>query len=317
MPFSNQDARLCMALSDLAYETDEGLLRKALAEDWTGDGRRLPKPPIELLETLNESVPLGSLFKSDKVFSTDTQAFFARSAGTHYIAFRGSEANFNDWLTDFAIDQDAEQLADGDRVHQGFYKALNGPVASAKIGSWLKAAEGQPLFVTGHSLGGALAALLIALHAARVTDCYTFGQPRLGGLNPAKGERIHRIINKADVVPRVPFDLVKALKDITGDVLHGGLAGLANDLTGIVSHDRLVTKLNYVHIGTAYVFGEDGSLTKNGENAYLEVIKASIRSDAKKLLKALRPGGHFGYSGNLISDHFRGQYVASLSGLKD
>ncbi len=76
------------------------------------------------------------------------------------------------------------------------------------------------LFVTGHSLGGALAAVYGAmLHynaETEITDrlaaIYTFGQPRVGDQNFAnyanqklKGH-YNRVVYCNDIVPRVPFD---------------------------------------------------------------------------------------------------------------
>jgi pimeloyl-ACP methyl ester carboxylesterase len=76
------------------------------------------------------------------------------------------------------------------------------------------------LFVTGHSLGGALAAVYGAmLHynaETEITDrlaaIYTFGQPRVGDQNFANyaNEKLkghyNRVVYCNDIVPRVPFD---------------------------------------------------------------------------------------------------------------
>lgn len=76
------------------------------------------------------------------------------------------------------------------------------------------------LYITGHSLGGALAVLYAAmLHytgqtevASKIKAVYTFGQPRVGDLNFAtyfkqKLEgRYFRVVYCNDLVPRVPFD---------------------------------------------------------------------------------------------------------------
>jgi hypothetical protein len=76
------------------------------------------------------------------------------------------------------------------------------------------------LFVTGHSLGGALAALYGAMlyynEETEITNnlaaIYTFGQPRVGNKAFADyahgklGCRYKRVVYCNDIVPRVPFD---------------------------------------------------------------------------------------------------------------
>lgn len=76
------------------------------------------------------------------------------------------------------------------------------------------------LFITGHSLGGALAALYATMLnytgetevASKIGAVYTFGQPRVGDADFAEyaaehlAGRYFRVVYCNDVVPRVPFD---------------------------------------------------------------------------------------------------------------
>ncbi|KAL2620142.1 hypothetical protein R1flu_000347 [Riccia fluitans] len=76
------------------------------------------------------------------------------------------------------------------------------------------------LYVTGHSLGGALANLYTTLLffnkeeevTSRLGAVYTFGQPRLGGdeycnfISSRLGSKYKRIVYGSDLVPRVPSD---------------------------------------------------------------------------------------------------------------
>ncbi len=74
--------------------------------------------------------------------------------------------------------------------------------------------ENDKLYVTGHSLGGALG-YLAAYFIQRdlpvsVSGLYTFGAPRLldsgiaGNLNSLKPFHVYRYVKAADIVPRVP-----------------------------------------------------------------------------------------------------------------
>lgn len=71
--------------------------------------------------------------------------------------------------------------------------------------------------VTGHSLGGSLAALIGTCFTAMgpaiqpASAIYTFGQPRIGLYDFCNtyarllGNKLVRFINKQDLVPRVPI----------------------------------------------------------------------------------------------------------------
>ena len=133
------------------------------------------------------------------------------------VAFRGTEKKVSDWLTDARAVPTVQGTI---KVHTGFLEAFTiktdskGKTAKDRMQAILNLAEAKdendnplPLFITGHSLGGALALLATRLIASNVNGaCYTFGAPRIA--NYAYFERVktpvYRIVNSSDVVPNVP-----------------------------------------------------------------------------------------------------------------
>jgi len=136
------------------------------------------------------------------------------------VAFRGS-ADVRDWLTDF----DAERVkAEEGEVHEGFHEAIKS-IAGKLIVSVMAAVHPESveggtmtvgdcaLFVTGHSLGGAMALLgaqLLRRAGFAIEAVMTFGGPRVGDAAWAAdydarlGGRTWRVVNGEDIVPRVP-----------------------------------------------------------------------------------------------------------------
>jgi hypothetical protein len=159
----------------------------------------------------------------------NTQVYVAQDDRSIVVAFRGSEApttldGLKDWLltnannylilptgragTDFAA------AGVGARFHRGFLEALEkvwGPLLGA-VDEAQKAKE-RPLWITGHSLGGALA-LLAAWRFQRqfmaVQEVITFGAPMVGNeaASQAFGRefpgKIFRYVDLEDVVPHLP-----------------------------------------------------------------------------------------------------------------
>ena len=132
------------------------------------------------------------------------------------IAFRGSETgvkpatNLIDWLNDVTFFKTKYR---GTRVHRGFVRALEAvwPILEKNV---KKRSVHRKVWLTGHSLGGALAQLAgYALQKAgqAVEGVVTFGSPRVGGgqwkddltkmgLRP----KIELWINGKDPVARLP-----------------------------------------------------------------------------------------------------------------
>jgi len=144
---------------------------------------------------------------------TDTNAFLAANSEALLLAFRGTDPQKTiDWFIDFNALQEHADFP-GAKVHKGFEDALNS--VWPQIAPALTARGNRTLWITGHSLGGALAELAAAKSAlianVPVQGIYTFGQPRVGDeafarhTQDALGARAYRFINNRDIVPRVPF----------------------------------------------------------------------------------------------------------------
>ncbi len=117
-----------------------------------------------------EIIQLDSLTKS---------GFIARNDDVAVIAFRGTDTQF-DWIAN----GDFQQLADLDgprHVHSGFGNAYR--LFADQIQDYLKVHQLKHVWVTGHSLGGAMAACCAyELHkqGQSITGVVTFGQTRIG-----------------------------------------------------------------------------------------------------------------------------------------
>lgn len=142
-----------------------------------------------------------------------TQCLVAADAESILVCFRGTEADRpEDWIADLDFD-----LVDGPLggcVHEGFYDALScvWHLLDKEVGR-LQDDSRRSLWVTGHSLGAALAALAVArwCEAGRpVSGLYTFGQPRTGDCTFTRNfdfdfrPHAFRIVNNLDVVTRTP-----------------------------------------------------------------------------------------------------------------
>jgi triacylglycerol lipase len=142
-----------------------------------------------------------------------TQAFIVGDDQKIILAFRGTEPDkLEDWATDFKIRMTS---GPGGDVHRGFARALNFIWGDVEDAVEELRDNRQTLWITGHSLGAALATLATASLKFRenpviVNGLYTFGQPRLGSerfadnFNTVFKSRAFRFVNNNDLVSRVP-----------------------------------------------------------------------------------------------------------------
>ncbi len=136
-----------------------------------------------------------------------TQAYLASNERFAVLAFRGTEKDGRDILTD--IDIRFRKDKSGAKIADGFSRAY--ALVEKQIADAVGALDPNlPLYLTGHSLGGALA-VIASIHITpsdRIAACYTYGCPRVG--NAEFTEQlwkipVYRQVHSSDIVPHVPF----------------------------------------------------------------------------------------------------------------
>ena len=179
--------------------------RRALGKEWLSG--LLQDRGFQLLDVIDIANTQGFLCKRD----------VQQEPAYVVLAFRGTEKDVADWLTDASC----IPVVDGEtKVHEGFLQAFtvasdgDGNTVEGKVRDVLRMPSAQddtggslPLFITGHSLGGALALLATKLVARDVDGaCYTFGAPRVANYEYFAQVKtpVYRIVNSSDLVPRVP-----------------------------------------------------------------------------------------------------------------
>ena len=170
----------------------------------TGSVDQRAKESTELLKVCLDSAG----FELVRTFNQgDTQAFLAKreSDRVAVLSFRGTEAN--SW-TDIKTDLNARfyKGEGGVKVHSGFIGAFRH--VKDDVRKAVDNLDGYSLYITGHSLGGALAIIAAKeLEKDRLAACYTYGSPRVGGEEFGESIKapVYRVVNAADGVPRVPL----------------------------------------------------------------------------------------------------------------
>ena len=171
----------------------------------------------KLLESQLEKLGIRLVKTFDK---GGTQAILVENKEFLVIVFRSTEATN---MRDIKSDMDAVLIPaeEGGRVHSGFDRAFS--VVHTDIQETLDKASyaKKPLFITGHSLGGALATIAARrlTHKGDIAACYTYGAPRVGNIEWVAGIRnpVYRVVNAVDGITMIPpsGSFIALLSDIS------------------------------------------------------------------------------------------------------
>jgi hypothetical protein len=191
--YSDRMAWVLASMAQLAYQKfeNEGKEKELLLETMKGGGFKWIRG-----------------FVSKK---TDTQAFLVVKNDKSYavLAFRGTEPTK---LTDVLTDARASLAsAIAGRVHQGFMNAYQS--IEKDVEREIANLKDIPIYITGHSLGAALATLATQcleqnlVFRDQIAACYTFGSPRVGNKEFDRELKsvVYRVINTTDIVTIIPL----------------------------------------------------------------------------------------------------------------
>ena len=290
--YSDRTAFICACLSELVYlkfnepiinSSNKDLVNKVSKLVDSAKVSSLSKL-IDLLSYDNEEEKeklkkeLGSLnLKIEKLFDkSGTQAMIVSSTEFYFLVFRGTEPTS---IKDIKSDLKAKQIKceNEGKIHQGFSEAFE--VIRSDIEEYIiNYFEDKPLFITGHSLGGALATVATKkLKYKKMAACYTFGSPRVGNEDWMLTIKtpVYRIVNSADPVTMLPpntetvdllaiifkfmpfvgDNLSKYLKQNFRGYSHAGyMRYLANIENGEYNKTRLLYSVSFIRRMRAYLF---------------------------------------------------------------
>ena len=216
LEFSERKGRWLAEAARLAYERNEAEVVKTISRQWIFD------PTVKIFDAVKT-----------------TQAFLAWGPQVAILSFRGTEPKeIEDWLTDAEFKPAA--WAGPGLAHKGFATALDSQYAVIFAEIEKLQGTGRQLYITGHSLGAALATLMAARLAANpatrdlIQGVYTYGSPRVGdqtfadAYERALGNRTFRVVNNEDIVTRLP-PRVLGLKHVGGLVYFDANGNLQRD----------------------------------------------------------------------------------------
>jgi triacylglycerol lipase len=191
--FKIANARALIWFSQLAYETHR-------------------PPTIESVSQVWEFKSVVSFVKQKTSLkdSFETCGLIGERADAVILAFAGTDPGI--WQNLATISTPLPQ--DGSDIHDGFRLAAAAAQSEIEQAVQLSRRSQKPLFIAGHSLGAALAALAAQVafgEGSSPRAIYAFGMPRVGGErfkakydDAGLGALTYRLVHGIDLVARVP-----------------------------------------------------------------------------------------------------------------
>jgi len=221
-PIAYQTVLDLAKLNILMYEygTSFELQRNQSIEQFASNYRNL-----NYMDTLHKRVlrylsvrsPNGQVEKFISDTKTDLQAGIALSTTNKRITvvFRGTDS-LQDWA--YNVHFVKKHISDGIRVHKGFYQLLHTNHVFETLSACLHDLSEQypeyDIYVTGHSLGSALATIFgfeYACSSCQNVIVVSFASPRVGNkafrksFDSIPNLKHYRISNARDIVTAIPF----------------------------------------------------------------------------------------------------------------
>ena len=194
-----------MSVKDMSYR-ERGILISLVAHQCYCEPDKLleARPGIRSLDPIKKFLnkPLPPTY----IDVDGAQAYVLSDKTDVIVACRATEPTaINDILADLKMFPVKHHL--GGRVHRGFYAEYDKVIPGIKDALAKHNKKGdKTVWVTGHSLGGAMA-VLVAAELQPDGGLHTFGQPRVGNkafLKVLEGIKYYRYRNNNDVVTAVP-----------------------------------------------------------------------------------------------------------------
>jgi pimeloyl-ACP methyl ester carboxylesterase len=187
------------------------------------------------------------------------------------IAFRGTD-ELADWRTNLNL---GFRRTPWGRVHRGFQDAAERFWPEVAQHASDAAGARRALWLTGHSLGGAIALLVAArlsvADTGSVHGLCTFGQPAVGGgsfcrhCDECLSDRYIRCVNHTDVVAGAP-SLFRE---------HGGSLWYF-DIDGHLHHEVTLKRNLLDTVGAPRQLGGLSQVTAHGMERYLPLLRALV-----------------------------------------